>query len=142
MVFPQKSIKSSWYRPSCANDPAIYYWLQCLHLRTHSSVFLDSGSHSALLHSSGKTLSANCDTASFAGMTNLTYLIAGVIVSVATSKPGPGSTIEVSKNLSFCDDVGNNFKLLSNLCHVVCPTEASTQPRVVKGHASNAIVDG
>jgi hypothetical protein len=40
------------------------------------------------------------------------------------NRPHPSnSPMEVSKNLSFCYDIGNNCGTLSNLCHVVCATK-------------------
>jgi hypothetical protein len=40
------------------------------------------------------------------------------------NRPHPSnSPREVSNNLSFCYDIGNNCRLLSNLCHVVYATK-------------------
>ncbi len=35
--------------------------------------------------------------------------------------------MEISKNLSFCYDLGNNCRSLSNLCHVVYATKGFTE---------------
>ena len=45
------------------------------------------------------------------------------------NRPYPSnSPMEVSKNLSFCYDIGNNCGPLSNLCHVVYASKGLSQP--------------
>ena len=45
------------------------------------------------------------------------------------NRPHPSnSPMEVSKNLPFCYDIGNNCRPLSNLCHVVYAIKGVTVP--------------
>ena len=54
------------------------------------------------------------------------------------NRPHPSnSPTEVSKNLSFHYDIGNNFGSLSNLCHVVYATKGLSQAKI--SHLSESV---